>query len=171
MVTHDECGDTSSSSLPTRVVDVSYALDKVRIMPTSGASGRYITLSHCWCEPGLMNTKLTVHHLEEYTNEGISLDDLPLTFRDAVELTRSLGVPYLWIDSLCIIQTDLSKDMKNHSNMVREDWERESASMCAVFAGSHVTLGALTSTNCRGSLWDRAETIVELKGAMPDGAS
>lgn len=42
-------------------------------------------------------------------------------FRDAVELTRSLGVPYLWIDSLCIIQADPSKDIESHSNMVRED--------------------------------------------------
>ncbi|KAK3398406.1 heterokaryon incompatibility protein-domain-containing protein [Sordaria brevicollis] len=148
-----------------------YALDKVRIMPTNGASGRYITLSHCWGDPNLMNTKLTLHNLKEYTNEGISLDDLPLTFRDAVELTRSLGIPYLWIDSLCIIQADPKKDMENHSIMVREDWERESASMCAVFAGSYVTLGALTSTNCHGGLWDRAAVIVERNVTMPDGGT
>ncbi|KAK3338060.1 hypothetical protein B0H65DRAFT_311822 [Neurospora tetraspora] len=95
ITTHGNCEDTSLSSLPTRVVDVSYAPDKVRIMATNGASGRYITLSHCWGDPGLMNTKLTVHNLEEYMSEGISLDDFPPTFRDAIELTRSLGVPYL----------------------------------------------------------------------------
>ncbi|KAH7370060.1 hypothetical protein BKA65DRAFT_386907, partial [Rhexocercosporidium sp. MPI-PUGE-AT-0058] len=42
---------------------------------------------------------------------------LPATFRDAVVITRLLGVKYLWIDSLCIIQDQLS------------DWEHESAKM------------------------------------------
>lgn len=163
------CEDTFSSSLPTRVIDVSYAPDKVRIVETDGASGRYITLSHCWGDPSLILTMLTVHNLEDYTIEGISLDELPPTFRDAIELTKSLGVTYLWIDSLCIIQADPSKDMESHTKVVREDWEQESASMCAVFAGSYLTLGASASTNCWGGLWAPATSGVELNGTMPDG--
>lgn len=41
--------------------------------------------------------------LEAATN-GIEINTLPKTFQDAVEATRRLGVRYLWIDSLCIIQ-------------------------------------------------------------------
>lgn len=42
---------------------------------------------------------------------------LPLTFRHAITVTLLLGIKYLWIDSLCIIQDSTS------------DWEAESAKM------------------------------------------
>ncbi|KAK3486171.1 uncharacterized protein B0T23DRAFT_247729 [Neurospora hispaniola] len=167
---HDTCEDTSVSNLPTRVVDVNYAPQRVRIIPTNGASGTYITLSHFWGDPGLMNTKLTAHNLEEYMNEGISIEDLPRTFRDAVELTKDLGVSYLWIDSLCIVQADPSKDMESHTKMVREDWERESASMCTIFAGSYVTLGAMVSPDCQGGLFAPVEHRVISADTLPDGS-
>ncbi len=38
-------------------------------------------------------------------------------FKDAIVLTRELGLKYIWIDSLCIIQDDLL------------DWENESCKM------------------------------------------
>lgn len=38
---------------------------------------------------------------------GINVLDLPITFRDAISLTRNLGFSYLWIDSLCILQDSL----------------------------------------------------------------
>jgi hypothetical protein len=34
----------------------------------------------------------------------ISMSELWPTFRDAIYITRRLGVRYLWIDALCIIQ-------------------------------------------------------------------
>ena len=33
--------------------------------------------------------------------QGINLDRLPKTFRDAVYVARTFGIRYLWIDSLC----------------------------------------------------------------------
>jgi hypothetical protein len=47
--------------------------------------------------------------------------DFPITFRDAFDLSNRLGISYLWIDSLCIIQDD------------DEDWQRESSSMGLVY--------------------------------------
>ncbi|KAH7378009.1 hypothetical protein BKA64DRAFT_585809, partial [Cadophora sp. MPI-SDFR-AT-0126] len=57
-------------------------------------------------------TKATIAHKEV----SISYANLPVLFRDAIELTRTLGIRFLWIDSLCIIQDDI------------EDWEREQVS-------------------------------------------
>lgn len=34
---------------------------------------------------------------------GFKIADLPLKFRDAIEVVRRLNVKYLWIDMLCII--------------------------------------------------------------------
>jgi hypothetical protein len=55
---------------------------------------------------------------------------LPKTFRDTIYVARSLGVDYLWIDALCIIQNSV------------EDWNRESVSMRLVYANSYCTIAA-----------------------------
>jgi hypothetical protein len=64
---------------------------------------------------------------------GFSLSDLPNTCRDAVVVARALGVRYIWIDSLCIVQDS------------KEDWEREAAAMCDVYSNAIVTLAGLDS--------------------------
>lgn len=56
--------------------------------------------------------------------------DLPSTFQDAIEFALCLGLEYLWIDSLCIIQDDL------------RDWEEEAAKMAAYFSNACITLAA-----------------------------
>ncbi|PVH85045.1 heterokaryon incompatibility, partial [Cadophora sp. DSE1049] len=63
------------------------------------------------------------------------LAELPKTFRDTVVVTRRLGIRYLWIDSLCIIQD---------SSM---DWARESSKMQGVYAGAILNISADASTN------------------------
>jgi len=65
----------------------------------------------------------------------MSVLDLPSTFQDAVRITKSLQVRYLWIDSLCIIQDDFS------------DWEREASLMGNVYANSFLTIAASSSTD------------------------
>jgi hypothetical protein len=52
-----------------------------------------------------------------------------------VEVTRALGIQFLWIDSLCIIQDD------------PEDWERESKRMEKVFASAYCTIAATSAKN------------------------
>jgi len=93
--------------LPTRVIDVGPS-DGSRSpflwVPQVGKMGKYITLSHCWGP--LPHFTTTSHNLADRLH-GIRLADLPKTFRDAVAITRALGVRYLWIDSLCIIQDDI----------------------------------------------------------------
>lgn len=42
-------------------------------------------------------------NVEAY-REKIDFGQLPATFQDAVVTTRELGLEYLWIDSICIIQ-------------------------------------------------------------------
>jgi hypothetical protein len=63
----------------------------------------------------------------------IPLHELPKTCRDAVVVVRALNIPFLWIDSLCIIQDCTA------------DWEYEAARMCSVYENALVTLAALDS--------------------------
>ncbi|PKK53545.1 hypothetical protein CI102_1557, partial [Trichoderma harzianum] len=53
---------------------------------------------------------------------------LPKTYQDTIRIARALGVKYVWIDALCIIQDDV------------EDWEKESQVMAEIFRNSLVTL-------------------------------
>jgi Heterokaryon incompatibility protein (HET) len=76
--------------------------------------------------------RTTVETLPEHTR-GIAISDLPKTAQDAILITRRLGIPYLWIDSLCIIQDD------------KEDWLRESAKMASVYLNAYLVIGASNS--------------------------
>ncbi|KAK0715889.1 hypothetical protein B0H67DRAFT_447179, partial [Lasiosphaeris hirsuta] len=44
---------------------------------------------------------------------------LPKTFKDAIRVTRYLGLDHLWIDSLCIIQ-DSAENWRAESGMMTE---------------------------------------------------
>lgn len=155
---HAECNvGLNTSALPTRVLDLGLKSaddDPVKVLETNGLRGRYMTLSHCWGDPDLLPTKLTARTLEEYT-KGIPYDSLPLTFQHAVTFTRKLGVQYLWIDSLCILQRDLNRD----NDASDQDWQREIGRMNEVYRNSYVTLAAASSTDCNGGLFFEAKTI------------
>ncbi|KAL8380828.1 hypothetical protein RB595_005223 [Gaeumannomyces hyphopodioides] len=128
------------SKLPTRVVVVGKEGDKtVRLWETGqDDAGKYIALSHRWgLAPFPDGAKTTVKNKKVYTRKGISLERLPATFRDAVKATRALGIPYLWIDSLCIIQA---------SKAGKGDFDVEAERMESVFSGAYCVLAASRAT-------------------------
>jgi len=87
--------------LPTRVLDVR-ALDTpsgIRLVDGAGRFGSYVTLSHVW---GQLHIIITKKATIQDRRTCIKIEDLSNTFRDAVEITRQIGVSYLWIDSLCM---------------------------------------------------------------------
>jgi hypothetical protein len=71
----------------------------------------------------------------EDLKEGIAISFLPKTFQDAIKITRRLGIRYLWIDCLCIVQDDAA------------DWEAEAANMAAIYQNAYVTIAAAASTD------------------------
>lgn len=68
---------------------------------------QYIALSHPWGNsPPNDHFCTTTANISERLSKGILIDKLPDTFKHAVRVTQALGLQYLWIDSLCIIQGD-----------------------------------------------------------------
>jgi hypothetical protein len=119
-----------SSFWPTRVVDVGSG-DEIRILETHFRPGeRYIALSHCWGKPTNEEKKqyCTTHENYQQRLKGFSIYDLPRTFQDAIEMVRALGLRFLWIDAICIIQED------------EGDWYKESARMKDVFTTAYCTI-------------------------------
>lgn len=77
----------------------------------------------------------------EQRQRAIRFSELPKTFKDAIMLTRSLNVQYLWIDSLCIIQDS------------EQDWAREAATMGTVYRNCLVCIAADGATDSNGGLF------------------
>lgn len=101
---HPKC-HSSASWYPSRLLDItgSGLPDAITLVDTreTPVSGYYLTLSHRWSStPHLVLTEGTIDELRK----GFLLERLQQAFQDAVAVTRHLGVRYLWIDSLCIIQ-------------------------------------------------------------------
>lgn len=121
--------------LPTRVIDVSSAAlssGTVRLYEPSGAVAEYIALSHTWGKsPRLRALRENIPALLA----GIPVADLPKTFQDAIILTLNLGIQYLWIDCLCIIQDD------------PHDWEQQAATMSTVYRDAYLTISASASSD------------------------
>jgi hypothetical protein len=91
------------------------------------SEARYVGLSHMW---GLFPIPSTLTENIESFRTAIPEALLPPNFRDAVICTRALGIRYLWVDALCIIQDS------------KEDWEGEAARMEDVFSGAYCILAA-----------------------------
>lgn len=113
---HGDCGKTLSGeelgsevpTLPTRIIDVSPLGRPVipRLVETSGCmTGRWVALSHCWGKAEhhpITTTRASLHQMLR----GIPLESMPKTFIDAVVITQNIGLRYIWVNSLCIIQDE-----------------------------------------------------------------
>jgi hypothetical protein len=71
----------------------------VRLYKTQRELAHYTTLSHCWGKKHIVTT--TKATLEQRKLE-VQWPRLSRTFQDAINITRALGIRYIWIDSLCI---------------------------------------------------------------------
>ena len=98
----------------------------------------YTTLSHCWGD--FVPIRLLTTNISEFL-KGIPLSSIPRTFREAVETTRALGLSYLWIDSMCILQDSA------------QDWAAESNRMYEIYRHSYLNLAAVASTNATCGLF------------------
>ena len=139
----------------------------------------YIALSYVWGaiatilqksddpdeKPVLLATKDNLERLSE--SGGLSAKKveeaeearIPNTVRDAMEFTRELGMKYLWVDTLCIVQDD------------PEDKGRLIGAMDDVYASATATLIAASGTSADAGLRgvsDRAPTpITPVKIPLP----
>lgn len=101
-----------------------------------------MTLSHCWGTR--VPLTLTSISLDKFFHE-IPFVEMPKTFQDAVMITRRLGVRYLWIDSLCIIQGST------------EDWKREAAVMGEIYRYSWCNIAATKAQDSSEGCFDRRD--------------
>lgn len=128
--------------LPIRLLDLETdTATKIKLIVTSEdrdakglpASQRWhAALSYCWGNANEAKLQLqTTNETMKAHLSDIQLDTVPRAISDAVHVCRCLGIRYLWVDALCIIQGDA------------DDWSRESFNMSHIYSSSFLTLYAL----------------------------
>ncbi|KAI0893480.1 HET-domain-containing protein [Annulohypoxylon nitens] len=109
----------------------------------------YITMSHRWLEPKPPVLKRS--NREKLIKNGIPISRLPKSYQDAISIVRHVGIKYLWIDSLCILQDS------------EEDFTKEAECMGNIYAGGIFNIVASNSSNWETGLFsDRSD-----KGLIP----
>lgn len=141
---HSECrASLENASLPTRLIYLDTSRDsglsnpvdtnlQPRLVSTRGmgySECRYIALSYRWPEDFPAEAKSTRDNMQEQLR-GLNTSKLPQIFNDVFQVAVTMGISYVWIDSLCIIQND------------PEDWNREAALMIQIYQYAEFTVAA-----------------------------
>ncbi|KAK6431817.1 hypothetical protein LTR95_012015 [Oleoguttula sp. CCFEE 5521] len=127
---HTLCGGRGRSQgtdwYPKRLLEIDLGTGGLRLILTENVTplGPYATLSHCWGSQPIC--VLTADNNANYMS-AISWEVLTKTFQDAIVTTRRLGIRYIWIDSLCILQAGSGSD---------EDWREHATAMRSVYSRS-----------------------------------
>jgi len=110
------------------VIEIGQSASDLRLLESRGRYGKYTALSHCWGTSPIWTTTIKNQELPHYSK-------LPGNFQDAITVTRNLGLQYLWIDSLCILQDSA------------DDWEIECANMANIYRNAEFTISVRENTS------------------------
>ncbi|KAJ4986742.1 hypothetical protein SVAN01_07801 [Stagonosporopsis vannaccii] len=119
-----------------RVIDV--VLSCIKHVPLDV---QYVALSYVWGQ--LPMVQLRKNNFEALTSEG-GLDkireELPKTITDSIDFIHTLGIRYLWIDGLCLIQDD------------KVDVSLGIGMMNSIYHGSYFTIVAASGQDANAGL-------------------
>ena len=115
----------------------------VRLVSTHelGHLPRYTTLSHRWTTV-TQATQLTWKNLGARL-VSIQTDAWPKIYRQALSFTQQLGIQYIWIDSMCIVQD--SRD-----DLPKQDWDEQATLMDYIYTNGVMNLAGFQNENFDG---------------------
>lgn len=132
--------------VPTRLIEVVPDREDVVRLASPTQRVEYIALSYCW---GLTRQNTTQKENLELRGKELEVQSLPRTLQDAICMTRAIGLDYLWIDSLCIIQDD------------KDDWAYEASRMAEIYSHAHLVLVVTAAADCNdGFLHEQADPVM-----------
>ncbi|KAF4627532.1 hypothetical protein G7Y89_g10619 [Cudoniella acicularis] len=133
---HMECPRRDAKfQMPLRIVDVGASESQtIRLHHSDGECVDYVALSYCWgSRQAIVLTEKTI---TDWATLGFALSVLPQTVQDAITVTRNLGLRFIWVDSLCIMQ-DSDQDKRN-----------EIGKMQAIYRNAYVTVVVACAADC-----------------------
>lgn len=127
------CDSTRNTGLPLRLIDLqadpAYP-DRIRLVLTSDISTtlspgvQYAALSYYW---GATTAFTTTPTTIRSRMGGFAISEVPATLGDTVLVVQWLGIRYLWIVSLCILQGG------RDDATALADWRHEAARMHLIY--------------------------------------
>lgn len=155
----DLCPPQTEPILPNRVIEMPQdGSDRpCRLYITKkGERGRYTSLSYCWGGP--QDNVTTAATLESHRS-SMQIEKLSQSVQDAIAVTQSLGIRFLWVDALCIMQDDVG------------DKAAEISAMGEIYKNATVTIAAASSASANeGFLEDRPiPDVCQLPLCLPNG--
>ncbi|KZM19431.1 hypothetical protein ST47_g9417 [Ascochyta rabiei] len=154
---HERCTSSLQDKiyLPTRLVRIAQEARKLKLsLYQTGANTekiRYATLSHCW--GNIKGGQLIAENYDDYVSD-IPTQSLPLNFRHAVRIAADLGLEFIWIDSLCIVQGS------------KKDWDHEAPTMRSIYANSVCNIAATDASDSTQGLIFKRDPIAILPSAF-----
>ncbi|PSN65071.1 HET-domain-containing protein, partial [Corynespora cassiicola Philippines] len=130
---HEKCDQRRSAEdfLPSRLLDIGISNDQWTLRTAEDVKKephqRYVALSY---KRGDYRQNFLTESTYPSFEAGISSSKIPILFKDTASVSRFMVIRYLWIDSMCILQDST------------EDWERESAAMCDIYANADFVVSA-----------------------------
>lgn len=150
MQEHSTCEGDLASELPSRVISIDNEDGTCRLhISLPGERAKYIALSHCWGHPDTV-PRTNQDSLELHKKE-IPKEILSTTFKDAIAITKQLGLQYVWIDALCIVQDS------------KQDWAAEAAKMGQYYEGAYVNISVVSSRDGRGGCLTERQSRSEVR--------
>ncbi|UPK98639.1 hypothetical protein LCI18_009574 [Fusarium solani-melongenae] len=130
---------TAEKEYPLRLVRVGDGLDHIVLIEDVTDSMSYTALSY-YRESSEIATQTTQANLETHM-KGIPLEKLPTLFQEAILATRGLGIEFIWIETLCIIQDD------------RRDWGYHVQRIPEIFSHAELTISSLVANSTSDRLF------------------
>jgi len=142
---HNSCREQSVaeidpvSQLPNRLLDLSHGTSVLVVnviewissgLATISEFSEYCTLSYRW---GTTSHDCVLTAPFETLLE-LPLSSMPQTFKDGITATHNLGIRFLWIDALCIVQPAASGD--------DSDWHTEGSRMGIIYQNALLNVSA-----------------------------
>lgn len=125
---------------------------------------RYVALSYVWGVPDPKNPPYITTRANIMDHRVISglekaLQKLPQAIRDSIEVVQKLGIRYIWIDSLCIVQDS------------RRSWRHNARVMNLIYGNATVTICAADGDDANTGLlaMDPESSTDQLKAECAPG--
>ncbi|KAH7063883.1 heterokaryon incompatibility protein-domain-containing protein [Paraphoma chrysanthemicola] len=129
--THPECVPVGGDFVPARLICITDDADDYDIRVSSSTDRvPYAALSYCW---GSSEQPTTTKANLSARSTGLQTSILPKTLQDAIFITKGLGLKYIWIDSICIVQDD------------ENEWAVQASRMASIYSAAYVVLAATSS--------------------------